>query len=90
MTLRCVNVMTKAMEWESPRVRGGTILRVKDKLLALTEEGELWIVQAEGKSFDLLDSAQILKAGHRSYAAYSDGIYYARDAEKIVAYRLQP
>jgi outer membrane protein assembly factor BamB len=90
MTLRCIDLTSKTNAWESTRVRGGTLLRVKDKLLVLTEEGELWIVRASSKSFDLLQSAQILKAGHRSYAAYSDGVYFARDAEKLVAIRLSP
>jgi outer membrane protein assembly factor BamB len=90
MTLRCIDLTSKSVAWESPRVRGGTLLRVKDKLLVLTEEGELWIVSTSHEKFDLLASAQILRAGHRSYAAYSDGVYFARDAEKLVAIRLSP
>jgi hypothetical protein len=90
MTLRCIDLTSKSVAWESPRVRGGTLLRVKDKLLVLTEEGELWIVSTSHEKFDLLASAQILRAGHRSYAAYAHGVYFARDAEKLVALRLSP
>ena len=89
MTLRAIQTTKPLKLWESPRVRGGTLLRVKDKLLVLTEEGELWLVRAVAEKFDLLGSVQILRAGHRSYAAYSDGIYYARDATQLVALRLR-
>jgi outer membrane protein assembly factor BamB len=89
MTLRAIQTTKPLKLWESPRVRGGTLLRVNDKLLVLTEEGELWLVRATAEKFDLLGSAQILRAGHRSYAAYSDGIYYARDATQLVALRLR-
>ena len=88
MTLRCISVGEKKMCWESERVKGGTLLRVKDKLLVLTEEGELWVVRASAAKLELLASTQLLRSGHRSYAAYSDGLYFARDGAKLVALRL--
>jgi hypothetical protein len=88
MTLRCIDVAQKKLCWESSKLKGGTLLRVRDKLLVLTESGELWLVHATAENFHLLDSMQILRAGHRSYAAYSDGLYFARDAEKLVALQL--
>ncbi len=88
MTLRCLDLRTKRITWESPRVTGGTLLRVKDKLLVLTEGGELWIVKASPEKFDEILTVQILKSGHRSYAAYSDGLYFARDGENLIAVRL--
>jgi outer membrane protein assembly factor BamB len=90
MTLRCIDVAQKKLCWESDKLPGGTLLRVKDKLLILTEAGELWLARATAEKFDLLDSMQILRAGHRSYAAYANGIYFARDAAKLMAFRLNP
>jgi hypothetical protein len=87
-TLRCWSTSEKKVKWESPRTHGGTLLLVKDKLIALTEEGELWIVSARGDKFDSLLSTQILHAGHRSYAAYSDGVLFVRDGQKLVALKL--
>lgn len=88
MTLLCLDLKTKKVRWESPQVRGGTLLRVKDKLAVLTEEGELWVVRATPEKFDQLLATQVLRANHRSYAAYANGIWYARDGGQLIAVRL--
>jgi outer membrane protein assembly factor BamB len=88
MTLRCLSLADRAVCWQSPSVPGGTLLRVKDKLLVLTEDGELWVVRATPNEFDQILTTQVLRAGHRSYAAYANGIWYARDAETLVAVRV--
>jgi hypothetical protein len=51
----------------------------------LTEAGELWLVDATPEKFSRRAEGQILKAGHRSYGAFSNGIYYARDGKHLVA-----
>lgn len=90
MTLRCIRVVDGKVAWEAPdRVHGGTLLLVGDKLLLHSEEGELWIFQATPDKFDLLRRAQITRAGHRSHAAFSNGVLYARDAEKMVAVKVK-
>lgn len=87
-TVRCWSTATHDVKWESPRVHGGTLLLVQDKLLIITEDGELWIVRASPDKFDQVATAQIMRAGHRSYAAYSNGVVYVRDREKLRALKL--
>lgn len=87
-TLRCWSTATHEVKWNSPRVRGGTLLIVKDKLVVLTESGELWVVRATAEKFETLLSTQVLRAGHRSYAAFSDGVFFARDGERLIAVSL--
>jgi outer membrane protein assembly factor BamB len=90
MKLRCLEVATGKMVWEAPDgIPGGTLIAVGDKLLIVTEQGELWIVRASPEKFDRLTAIQITRAGHRSHAAYANGILYARDAEKLVAVKLR-
>jgi outer membrane protein assembly factor BamB len=90
MNLRCVEIATGKVAWEDPdSVPGGTLIAVGDKLLVVTERGELWIVRATPEKFTQLAAIQILRAGHRSHAAYSDGILYARDSEHLVAVKLR-
>ncbi|MBE7495474.1 MAG: PQQ-binding-like beta-propeller repeat protein [Verrucomicrobiaceae bacterium] len=89
-TLRCIAAADGGVRWEAPTaVPGGTLIRVKDHLLVVTEQGELWIVRATPEKFDLLRSTQILGARHRSHAAFSDGVLYARDASQLVAVRVR-
>jgi len=90
MKLRCLEVATGKMVWEAPDgIPGGTLIAVGEKLLIVTEQGELWIVRASPEKFDRLTAIQITRAGHRSHAAYANGILYARDAEKLVAVKLR-
>lgn len=90
MTLRCIDVADGHVSWEaSDRVPGGTLILVGDKLLMHTEAGELWIFSADPKKFNLLQRTQITRAGHRSHGAYSNGLLYARDAEKLVVVKVK-
>jgi outer membrane protein assembly factor BamB len=83
--LRCVRAEDGKVMWESGRVPGGTLLLVQDTLLVLTEAGELWVVDASPEKFNRKAQEQILRGGHRSYAAYSNGVLYARDDRQLVA-----
>ncbi len=90
MNLRCIEIATGKVAWEDPDgVPGGTLIAVGDKLLVVTERGELWVVRATPEKFQQLAAIQILRAGHRSHAAYSDGILYARDSEHLIALKLR-
>lgn len=88
-TLRCIDSNEGKLCWDSPSVPGGTLLIVGDKLICITEQGELWIVKASPEKFQPLLTTQILRAGHRSYPAYSDGVLFARDSQKLVAVKLR-
>lgn len=88
-TLRCVDLNEGKLKWDSPQVPGGTVIIVHDKLVCVTEEGELWVVKAAPEKFEQLLSTQILRAGHRSCPAFSNGVLFARDGRKLVAIRLK-
>ncbi|MGV3658573.1 MAG: PQQ-binding-like beta-propeller repeat protein [Prosthecobacter sp.] len=90
MTLRCISVADGKVAWEAPdSIRGGTLIRVGDKMLLHSEDGELWIFKAEADKFELLSRSQIPRAGHRSHAAFANGLLYARDAEKMVVVKVR-
>ncbi len=88
-TLRCINAVDGKSLWESPRVRGGGVIRVKNTLVLVTEAGELWLVEATPQKFNQLAGAQILRAGHRSFPAFANGVLYARDGQELVAVDLR-
>lgn len=90
MQLRCIDVKDGKICWEATdRIQGGTLILVGDKLLLHSEEGELWIFKATPDKFDLLRRSQLTRAGHRSHDAFSNGLLYARDAEKMVVVRVK-
>ncbi|MFM7604886.1 MAG: PQQ-binding-like beta-propeller repeat protein [Prosthecobacter sp.] len=87
--LRCVSGIDGRVKWESSfSVPGGTLIRLHDHLLIVTERGELWIVKAHPSKFDLLTTTQIMGLRHRSHAAFANGVLYARDSEKLVAVKI--
>ena len=90
MKLRCINLTDGTVAWEDPdSVPGGTLIAVGDKLLVITERGELWLVRGTAEKFDQISYVQILRAGHRSHAAYSDGMLFARDTESLIGLKLK-
>ena len=90
MTLRCIDVADGKLAWEAPdRLQGGTLILVGNKLLLHSEAGELWVFSADPKKFNLLQRSQITRAGHRSHDAFSNGLLFARDAEKLVVVKVK-
>jgi outer membrane protein assembly factor BamB len=88
--LRCISAADGKVVWEAPEgTPGGTLIRVGDKLLIVTEDGELWIVKASAEKYERLRADQILRRGHRSHAAFANGVLFARDAEKMIAVRVR-
>lgn len=88
--LRCVSGTDGTVKWEAPMsVPGGTLIRVHDKLLVVTERGELWVVKADPAKFDLMSTTQIMGLRHRSHAAFADGVLVARDSDKMVAVKVK-
>jgi hypothetical protein len=88
--LRCISATDGKVVWEAPEsTPGGTLIRVGDKLLIVTEDGELWIVKAIAEKYERLRADQILRRGHRSHAAFANGVLFARDAEKMIAVRVR-
>jgi outer membrane protein assembly factor BamB len=87
-TLRCVDLDKRESLWLSPAVPGGHVVRTDDHLIAVTEQGEVWVQPLAAQAFDPEQQAQIMRAGHRSPPALSGGVLFARDADQLLAWRL--
>ncbi len=87
-TLRCIDIASREKRWQSSTVPGGTLIRAGGHLLAITEQGELWVAEAAPAAFDLRHRVQILRANHRSHPAFADGLIFARDGGQLVAVRV--
>jgi outer membrane protein assembly factor BamB len=89
-TLRSVDLESGRVVWNSEQIPGGTLLRVGQHLAVVTEQGELWVVPTGNDSFGVSLRQQLFRSGHRSHPAFSNGVLYARDRERLVAVRLVP
>lgn len=86
--LRAVNMETGEVAWNVDGFGGGTILRVRDRLLILRENGELILAEATPDAFRPLARARILTGVVRAYPALANGVLYARSERELVAVEL--
>ena len=87
-SLRCVELKTGKVRWEEDSVGAATVLLAGDKLLILTESGELIRAAAAPDAFKADDRAQIMPTGVRAYPALAGGFLYARSKDKLFSFNL--
>ena len=87
--LRCIGWSDGKVRWET-EMKAGTVAVAGDKLVVLTEIGELIVISTTPDSFRPLARAQILGSGTRAPFALSEGLLVARDKAQIVAFDLRP
>ena len=88
-SLRCVELETGAVKWSRERFGSGSLIGVGERILLLHEDGRLQLLAASPSSFELLATTQLLSSVVRAYAAFSDGVLYARNQRELVATRLR-
>lgn len=86
--IRCVDLETGKVRWESPRLGTGSLLIWGDQLLALLESGEWLVAKAGTDGWKELFRHQVLGQGTRAVPAFDGGILFARDKRRWVALRL--
>ncbi len=87
--LRCVELKTGKVRWSQDRFGAGTLVVVGDKLLILTESGELVVAPAVPEKFSPMARAQIIGSEVRSHPALANGLFYARDKSSLVCVDLR-
>ena len=66
----------------------GNLIRARDKLIILTEDGELVVAQASPGGFRALHRQQVLGGEARAHFALAHGRLYARDQRRLVCLEL--
>jgi outer membrane protein assembly factor BamB len=86
--LRCVELKTGRVMWSKEGLAAGTVTLAGDRLLVLTEKGQLVMAKAEPKAYEEVARAQVLGFNARAYPAISNGRVFARDGMKLVCLEL--
>ena len=68
----------------------GTLLLAGDKLVILTEKGDLVVAPATPDGFKPSARAKVLKTTCRAHAALAGGLFYARDQDTLVCLDVRP
>lgn len=87
-SLRCVELKTGKVRWEEDSVGASTLILTGERLLILTEKGELIRAAASPEAYKEFARAQIMPEEARAYPALADGFLYARDKNKLFCFDL--
>ena len=88
-SLRCVEMKTGKVMWEQASFGAATLILAGDQLLLLTERGELIRAAASPAAFKPNARAQILPNQVRAHPALADGLFYARNKDRLVCVSLK-
>ncbi|HEX3719348.1 MAG TPA: PQQ-binding-like beta-propeller repeat protein [Verrucomicrobiae bacterium] len=87
-SLRCVELKTGKIRWEENSVSASSIILAGDRLLILTDKGELINAAASSDHYKEFARAQIMPDEVRAFPALADGFLYARGKDKLFCFDL--
>jgi outer membrane protein assembly factor BamB len=88
-SFRCVELKTKKIAWEKERFGCAAMIYADGRLVALTEAGDLVVVEATPTAYRELARARVFEAGPcRAQIALANGRLYARDRKKLICFKL--
>ncbi len=79
-SMKCVEFKTGATKWQEKSVGHGALTGAGDKLIVLTEAGELIVARATPEKFEELSRASVLSGKCWSMPVLANGHIYARNA----------
>ena len=88
--LQCVELKTGDIKWSHPGFGPGNVILVGDKLLVLSDAGEIAMVQAKPDEYEELGRSQAITGKCWSTPAFSDGKLYIRSTTEGACFDLSP
>ncbi len=88
--LKCIDAQTGEEVWKTRGFGKGSLVVAGDRLVALTEKGELVLVKASSESFEEIARAELLSGKCWTSPTFADGRVYLRSHEELVAVDLRP
>jgi outer membrane protein assembly factor BamB len=80
--LKCVELATGTVKWEKPGFGAGQIIRVRDRILALADDGRLVAVAATPRGYEEVGSFKAVEGKCWSTPALADGRVYLRSTRE--------
>lgn len=76
--MKCVDVATGKVQWEQPGFGAGNVILAQDKIIALSDDGQVVAVEAKPDAYKEISRAKALSGKCWSTPALSDGRLYVR------------
>jgi len=83
--LVCIDARSGRRVWQIPDVGYGHVIGAGERLLALTNDGELILLAADPKRPTMLARTRVLRGGVHAAPALSGGVLFVRDDSSLVA-----
>lgn len=87
--LRCIEFKSGKVKWNQEGFGAGTLMVAGNRLLILSEKGELTMASASPEKFNVIGKASVLPGECRAYPALADGLYFARDKDTLICVDLR-
>lgn len=87
--LRCVDLAARKVSWETDAIGAASLTRAGNRLLILTEKGELVDVPANPKQYEAKGHVQLFDSEVRAFPALANGLFYARSKDQLVCVDLR-
>lgn len=78
--LRCIELATGTVKWSEVAVGHGTLMVVQDKLLVLTENGELQVAPVSPSGYQPTFSQKVIESRVWTVPVFANGQVYCRNA----------
>lgn len=90
--LTCVDLKTAKPTWQSNKLGKGCLILAEGRLIVLSQDGALSLVEATPEEFRLKGTIKGVLQGEQCWAlpALANGKLFLRDGEKVVALELTP
>jgi len=86
---RCVELRTGKVQWTKERFGCASLILAEGRLIALTEHGDLVLLEANPEAYRELARATVLGRPCRAPIALSGGRLHGRDDHKLVCWDLK-
>jgi outer membrane protein assembly factor BamB len=86
--LRCVEMRTGKVQWTKADFGCGSMVLAGEDLLVVTESGDLVVIEATPAAYREKARARVLSSPCRAPIALANGVLYARDDRKLVAWKV--
>ena len=80
--MKCVEIATGKIKWEKPGFGAGNVILVNDKILALSDDGQLVVVEATPAAYKEIARAKVIEGKCWSTPALSNGRIYVRSTKE--------
>jgi outer membrane protein assembly factor BamB len=86
--IKCVDLSTGTVKWERPGFGPGNVVLAGDKVIALSDTGELVVFEANPEAYKEVARAKVLEGKCWTTPVLSDGRIYARSTKEAVCLEL--